>query len=776
VVERLPVQPISQLPFLQVRIALVALFSFVCLSGCGGCNFVASLPSEVVIPVKDPVIAKLVSIADRLEIKASGQLHAGDYVIRNTPVSIPQGTAFDLSFSVPLSGRPSINIKDATGSFTCTKELKLFGAPAPTHLEFSQGKISGDLQFIRSLCGLLVELVNQQINPSQRTTHDIAGIVQEIKIEKLDLPLKDSCRLDLPGMQLVLGSGSILKLIGLTADQQFNYQGQCQANLNLKPGSVLVDEKDGVVVDLGTGRLAVNLGIASAGGLLQVESQAGQQSDNDISIQPVTLTIRHGQNGCLVKCAAANLRSFSWSAAKRLGSNDCTVNASGQLVLNGIAVSVKRPDSQLVFKIPQQASLAFMFQNNEQGRKFQLDTPAVIEATGIQLAAVQSDGAVSIAIDRAALGCSISSAPELTGVTLPKGDLEPRRIVWMNGDKKVEVSMPKGCKLSLTRNVKLALNPTSEGIEGKFPLSIHGGTTTIEGDNKEWTLNGINGDVVLDLKGKSTSITGKLNTVLEEKSQAFGGVTTFGIRLGSIKISSVEGHPEVQLGGCKIVIPRKVLAQIICAKLPQKRSFSVNKEVMQDSRWRYRNLIAREAHISDLKVQQFKFSGPNVLAFNGEADVFVRGTVERSSAGLLSLLERADTSGSWRQCPWSAAAHVRGAGNVQFVFNPGSSLADSSVDYAAIVQMAVPDDLNLDWSQVAPPGDNLARVETGLVRGALKMGNFCLPPDELSLKREGRFNLFSKPSEQLREVKLTNCSAKAVGDNLTIEFSSRVAL
>lgn len=756
--------------------ALAIIFCLVGLGGCGGCNMLTSLPVELSIPIKDPVFAQLAAVVDNIELAASGDLKSGHYVIENVPLDVPEGTAFKLRFKLPLHGASVINVKDAAGDFSTSKELKAYGAPVPKGLKFSQGRVTGHFQFVRALCAFLMEIVNRQPLSTQGGAHDVANMMNEIRIEMLRLDLKPDSNWEMPGVRLAIGQDSAVIISDVKVDRNLDYTASCQSNINLRPGSQMSDEKNGLAVSLGEGVIAVHLVVASKGGLLEVRTQEPDQSGEAISVRAITLSAKQRKSECVVKCASAAFKSLSWSTSRKLGSENTDIKAAGRIMLTGAGVSLSKPEALMQFKVPSQVTLSVAYQQNEQGRSFRINSPAAINASDIALVFARSDGKISIALDRASVDCSIASTPELTDVTLPRGKVVPRRLVWERAGRVTTISMPSSSVLSLTRDVKLALDPARRSLEGSFPILFRGGTTTITGPANSLTLDGINGNMTLDLSDRETSLSGKLSTTIEHQAKALGGTTKYGVSINSVRLSSGAKHLVLELGGCRLAIPRATIEQVICAKLPQARSFAVNKKLLENSRWRYRNLIVREGQIGELKLQQFRFSGANSLEFAGDANLVVRGTVERGSSDIMNLLQGTTSKDGWNQRPWTAVTHVTGSGNAQFTFNPGDSLANSSVTYNVALKTAVPDDLELDWSHVCDAGDMLGRAEPAIVRGALKVAQFCIPPDQLSVKRQGDFKLFPQPSQQLRAIKIEHPVARIAGDDLTVDFGSHVEL
>src|SRR5262249_48026052 len=148
------------------------------------------------------------------------------------------------------------------------------------------------------------------------------------------------------------------------------------------------------------------------------------------------------------------------------------------------------------------------------------------------------------------------------------------------GNGRIIVSMPGNSRLSLTHDVRIALNSASQALQGSIPISIRGGSTSITSPSHSLLLQGINGNMTLNLNDKGMSLSGKLNTTLEAQPKAMGGLTTCGVKIGSLRIAPASGHMQVELNDCQLAIPRATLQQLIVAKLPQTRTFQVNKELL----------------------------------------------------------------------------------------------------------------------------------------------------------------------------------------------------
>ncbi len=759
---------------LQTFLSLLVLFSLLNLTGCGGCNLITAVPVNVSIAIKDPVFAKVFECTQELDLLASGRLKPGRYRIKGAPIEVSEGTQFTLWLKLPNRATSVINLKEATGKFTSTKEIKFHGVPMPKSIELSNGSVSGDIQFIRSLGAFLIELVNQQVSPVGQNASDIAGMAEEIHIRSLVLRLRPGSKLQLPGLSLVMADGSTLSLKDLECDNRWNYTGEGDLALNLSAGSCYYSQKGEVLIELGVGKVTSRLAVSCKEGIAELRSIEGGVGTDEIATKALTMTAVSGQSKSVVASGAAQLSGLDWSLIRTLGKPEAHCKVSGKMTLSAVSVQMTRPDLDVQFKLPAQLQLAFSVEQAGQDSTFRVNSPEALESKGIKLSLKRPGGPISILLDRAAIGCDLSSGPDLVKITLPKGEFEPRQIEWGRESKRVVMTMPAGTKLSLVRDVAVALKPASQTFDGAIPLVFRGGAVSIKGAQQYLGLENVTGSMMLNIKNNAIDAVGKLNTTLTVDGKTAGGVTKCGIAINSVHITSSSDGVLVVMEGCRIAIPRSYLEKTLRASLPAKRSFSVNKEMLEGSRWRYRNLTVRSATVSQPNLQQFKFTGSDKMSFVGEADVFAQGTVERSSA--VGLLAIATGEGTWSVRPWSAKTHVKGIGNVAFQFNPGSSLADSSLTYDAVLNLSVPEQLDLDWSQVSGSGDMLARTEKTVVSGALKMAQFCLPEDELALRRSGKITPFSKAGAQLRSLKVESVSVRTVGDQLLLGFRSSVKL
>jgi len=119
--------------------------------------------------------------------------------------------------------------------------------------------------------------------------------------------------------------------------------------------------------------------------------------------------------------------------------------------------------------------------------------------------------------------------------------------------------------------------------------------------------------------------------------------------------------------------------------------------------------------------------------------------------------------------PWTATAHVNGNGTIKYLLLPKSSLADSELQYKLAMDLPIPDDVHLDWSQVSK--GLMEAAERGVIVSHLT--KITIP-----ISYSGHTKIFrgKKKQQQLSAIKVSKLVVRPTNSGSELSFSAEADL
>jgi hypothetical protein len=232
---------------------------------------------------------------------------------------------------------------------------------------------------------------------------------------------------------------------------------------------------------------------------------------------------------------------------------------------------------------------------------------------------------------------------------------------------------------------------------------------------------------------------------------------TIDVAAHGLRLAIANGESLFHLDKCSVVIPQGAVQRAINRKLPDKMTINLNKVVMPQETWRYRNGVVKTATIKGLELRHMQ-PKKDELSFTATGDVEIVGTVDQQQRKLLSKDNAG--AGTWEQRDWELTGHFDDEGSVGYKFVKQEGAHENQISYDLTMDFPVPSDVHLDWSKVAT--GIMGYVERAVIVRHLR--KISVP-----IHYHGTVAVF--PDNQLgRGFKVSHLVAKHVGGNTQLDF------
>jgi hypothetical protein len=303
-------------------------------------------------------------------------------------------------------------------------------------------------------------------------------------------------------------------------------------------------------------------------------------------------------------------------------------------------------------------------------------------------------------------------------------------------------------------------------FHGTIPLSVKLGTANLSGSLGQLKLNDVTGNILIEVDNEVVLDSDIDFTIVES---GFLGKNHADVKVRGLNLVAKHGEGFVKLKQCAVVLPEQTLITEIREQLPKKKVFDVHQVIFDARRWRYKNALINKVTVNNLVLHDIKVTASNRVNFTASGDVEVAGTVDKG--GILSVIDRPT---NWQSRPWRASAPLSGAGTVLYKFIPKGALAGSELDYDLSMQLPLPDDINLDWSEVA--SGFLAKAERAVIVSHLKKIAPFAGTRSIPVKYKGKLALFANSNKAFRSIKVTQLTTKPATAGTEMDFVAESSL
>jgi len=718
-----------------------------------------SIAANFSIQVKDPEIRRLTDVTQSFEVAASGEFNPGFYTIKGTPLKIEEGTTFKFQLSLPIKDPEKINVGSATGMLWTSKALQAHGAPLPKMTELGDGKVTGQIDLIPTIGVFLFNMLQRQVL-GEDDAGNVKTMIKNMDVDQVVLSLRPGASFKAGEEYIHVGPNSKLELRELNVDQALDYAGQCYVDVNFLEGCKHTGEKIDCTFNGGSAHLHFHVNRAKS-----VMTLALATPDQKITLEDCVFKFGRGKlSTAHSEKSVLGPSRFDWAEKEESGKPEMHMSAS--MNLNQTLLELRNPKYSVTARFRGIVPAFFELDRTAGSRttNFYTQTRALAESAQIDI--VRPSTSISLILTSANVGpISFTKAGDLQ-FSLDEGTAGLRSVNWRSKKRSFTLTTAPPSTVSITSGMALALSKEHDEFHGTIPLSVKLGKANLAGSLGDLKLNDVTGKILIEV-AKEVVLDSDIDFSIVES--ALLGNNRADVKVRGLTLVSKNGEGFAQLKNCSIVLPDKTLITEIREQLPAEKDFDVHQVIFDARKWRYKNAVINKVIVKKLVLENAKVTSSNKATFRVSGDVEIDGTVDKG--GLLAVIDRPT---SWQSRPWQASAALTGTGTVDYKFIPSRALAGSTLDYNLAMQLPLPDDINLDWSQVGT--GVLAKAERAVIVSHLRKITPFQGTRSIPLKFKGTLSLFAKSNPAFKSITVKELTTKPLPNGTQMDFVAEASL
>ncbi|CAN5379110.1 hypothetical protein BH11CYA1_BH11CYA1_22750 [soil metagenome] len=752
------------------KLFLPAIFAILLLSltACGqkAVSQRHTISAALAVPVTDLVIRRLTEITSKIDIVADGEFNPGNYQINNMLVTIQPNTAFHLKLSLPIKDPSSISTTLATGSFETTQPMSVNTIPVPKEIQITEGKVSAEIDLVRTISAFLVGLLQASGESS-----DLRAMIESIQIEKAILSLRPGSVLNMGERQICIGPQSSFNFENVVVDRELNYRGRCLINLNFAKGCRWIGKK--VNCDFDGGAATLQMVAAKENDELVLSLEKEKPASQKVTMLPCSFRFGKNKRSIAVsRSVAIDVRDLSWRHGQ--GDHYSNLHMLGLMDLKNTNLDLKTDRHETVALFPDSVQAKLEITEDESGKATHFATTGSARATEGQITITKKATKLILYLAETVIGPVSFDKSGTLQFILENGVARLKKLEWQGNKSKFSLVTAGNSSLSVPDGM-LVETGDGAGTRLAMPIAIKLGEATLKGGGSEIKLTDLTGEMNVEVD-REVQISSKLDFSMPD-SKLFGNQQA-DVKVRGLDLLSSQGKTVMTLRNCSVLVPEQAIIDAVLKQIPKRFDFTLNKQLTENKRWRYKNVIAEKVVVDNFKVTQMSAAPPNLFTFEAEADAKLDGTVEKTAligGGKAVSETKADSnidndfdaeknSAKWETKPWSLAGHVEGAGKVKYQFKPSGKGLKSQLAYDLNLEVPLSGDIDLDWSRVA--GGILKFAERRAIVSHLR--KITVP-----VRYQGQVELFAKNDSLSRNFNVLKLSVKPVNSDMQVDFSGQ---
>lgn len=714
------------------------------------------------ISIRDPLLLKLAPAAENLDLDAEGQLLPGTYEVGSgqsgtVPIKIDKDTGFKFSVHLPLNGATTVSTRNATGKLETTQPLIVSNIPSPTAITLDHGKATVDVDLARAILAGIVNICHAGGAEGARSS--ITQMIGPFRISSASLTLRKSPA-EWNDLRLKVDSGKIT-LEDAAFQNKSDFSGTCTMRAAVSGVQRKESERRiGVAAD--NCNINLQFFMQRKGSAVSLKMHPEFQNTMEIS----KLELARKTSRLTSASSKADFRSIE--CAHTMNTNDRSLSASARLLLGDASVHADSQARSIAGDLIMKNSALLNLDIENKNDFLEVSLPSA-KAKNVTLSIAKPHSKIGIVMHEAGLTDLLFRKDAHMSLTLSKGEFSPSRVRWSSGKRQADIKIVNGTKIKIDRPITISTTDIGAVVFRNVPLEMKAGAMYLTNGKEKIALDGIAGKMLVSVEGPEAEVQGSIKA--HANKQGLLGIPDFNASAKGLSLTSSPEHVHLKLSECQLVFPRESLRNAVQDSLSSGKSFPVNKLVFADRKWRYRNMTLESVKVEQPAVTELAIDAKNNVAVAGKAKVTAIGTVERYNMKINPLSK---TERGWIKKTWSGQGTVSGKGNVQLVFVPEKSLSDSKINYDAAITFAVPEDLELDWSQVDE--GLLGKSEKALVAGVIKHAGTFTDTRGIPLKVAGSIKLFKTSDPRLKLIRISNATLVPSKSNVQVKFSADAVL
>jgi len=643
-----------------------------------------TVAAEVALPVKQPDLKNLLSVSSKIKIVASGSFKPGSYWSNGKQLSFSPDTNFEVDVEMPVESADSISTRSATGFLRTSKEFSVNALPVPKEIQLKEGKASGEVEFGKWLGAFFVNLLQLASNDG-----GLRDTIANMQIKSARLELKPGARLCFGEKSVIVGQDSTITLSDVAIDKDLNYKGDLVFDLNFEKGCDWLGKKVDVRFNGGYAKLYLIAEGRGKGLKLGLNTNHPLIIDNrhmDIRLEDCRFNFGHNkQSVSLSRTAEIDIKELTW---ERRELKEPTLFLKSVMNLTDTACDISTGNHQSKLTLPGilHTILNIDTTGSESITHFETEGSAVAKAIAVTINKAHSN--LLLLLEDGLLGPVNFDKFGTLDFSLKEGKAHLKSFEWQSGDNSFALYAEGNSTLSVPSEMLLQKKNKSTKTSMSLPIDIAVGTANFKLGDTVTQLEDLKGRLRIDVEGE---IEMESDLDFNIKHSTLFKNDEADVRVRGLDLKIGDKSSNLNLKNCQVLVTNKALAAAIQTETPSQFDLKLNKVLVENKHWRYRNAIGKEVKVENLKLLDMKARGPGVLDFKASADAVLLGSVEK--CGLFIGKDK------WQTKPWKLAGHLEGSGSVKYQFSKEAGKL-SQLDYQLSLQLPLPEDMELDWSEV----------------------------------------------------------------------------
>lgn len=711
---------------------------------------------EVKVKVSNPLASKAMSVADSITVNASGELNKGNYQVGNHRIVVARDTNFTLVASVPLKGQSQPDLAAGTGTLTLSNSISFDGVAIPTKIEVKSHAASASLDFV----GMVVTFVANSLPHPGETVDPISNIVRRLSVSKAEISLKPEQPVEIGGVQFVIKPGSKFVFNNVEYASPTNYHGRC---------TIQIAGAQDVRAKIGDNEISAK----SLSTLLttKVTAQSGRTTFilEDPKWAHITLSDCHLKNPReSVQVVSCKLLPDRFEMALSSGNwKTAAMSLAGNVDAQQAALNIDSSDKKLTGNLPK-VNADFDISMSDSKKSVAVSIPGAVDANSVILALHHGDKDIDLKLTQAKLSQLQIKMPGTIAVQAANGEFGLSELHWKHGDKVVSLRPKSGNATSARVVLPAGINVQGNTAKPiKCQIKLGPGVIDIAAGGKRLTCDDMSGTADVSIDGTDLNMKGAFSAKVIPRQGAFG-IPGFDAQLGSVGLQLSGQNTALTFDDTRLLLSESELSELVQNHLPKSKTVEVNKQLIEGTPWRYKNLVLKRIDITKPFVKDIKFAGENNATCTCGASAKLQGTVEKLHP--IGAILRRNNGADIKD--WNAAADVSGPAIAKFAVIPGATLADSKVKADIAFELKKLENAKLDWSGVA--GSIVGKAESGVLSATLAALKSYIAGHSIPLHANVEKPLLKRADPRMKMISIRSVKLAPASKGVQIVLSGAV--
>ncbi len=183
---------------------------------------------------------------------------------------------------------------------------------------------------------------------------------------------------------------------------------------------------------------------------------------------------------------------------------------------------------------------------------------------------------------------------------MQQGTARLNKLCWRNKKSTFTLTAGADSTLSIPRGMFIEKGNKENVTHLTVPLTLKMGTAKVTSSDGSVSLEKLTGKVLVDVDG-DVKLLSDLDFTINESSFLGSNKVTVGVR--GLDLAAGSGSSILHLKKCTIAVSREVIERIVSDQTPQALEIALNKTLVEDKQWRYKNAVAKHVSVTNLSLK-----------------------------------------------------------------------------------------------------------------------------------------------------------------------------